>query len=150
MPDALVCNLRPEALHHECRGSKDRPRRHPVDSRWSDSCPAVSALTRRKSGLVWRDLRPSPHAASRWNRPKGRGTNRLHDWAVGCRLGSLQAARRFRSYDDFEEIELHSTSLIDKEGRVYWARFGGDPFTDLAFLEKQLKRMNESVAAVAK
>ena len=59
-------------------------------------------------------------------------------------------ARRFRSYDDFEEIELHSTSLIDKEGRVYWARFGGDPFTDLAFLEKQLKRMNESVAAVAK
>jgi hypothetical protein len=39
-------------------------------------------------------------------------------------------ARRFRSYDDFEEIELHSTSLIDKEGRVYRARFGGDPFTD--------------------
>ena len=57
-------------------------------------------------------------------------------------------ARRFRSYDDFEEIELHSTSLIDKEGRVYWARFGGDPFTDLAFLEKQLKRMNERVAPV--
>ena len=54
-------------------------------------------------------------------------------------------ARRFRSYDDFEEIELHSTSLIDKEGRVYWARFGGDPFNDLAFLEKQLKRMNESM-----
>jgi peroxiredoxin/tetratricopeptide (TPR) repeat protein len=56
-------------------------------------------------------------------------------------------ARRFRSYDDFEEIELHSTSLIDKEGRVYWARFGGDPFTDLTFLEKQLKRMNERVSA---
>ncbi|MCX6951909.1 MAG: redoxin domain-containing protein [Verrucomicrobia bacterium] len=55
-------------------------------------------------------------------------------------------ARRFRSYDDFEEIELHSTSLIDKEGRVYWARFGGDPFTDLTFLEKQLKRMNEYAA----
>ena len=59
-------------------------------------------------------------------------------------------ARRFRSYDDFEEIELHSTTLIDKEGRVYWARFGGDPFTDLTFLEKQLKRMNESVVATAK
>ncbi len=56
-------------------------------------------------------------------------------------------ARRFRSYDDYEEIELHSTSLIDKEGRVYWARFGGDPFTDLAFIEKQLKRMNERVAS---
>ncbi|MSU51206.1 MAG: redoxin domain-containing protein [Opitutus sp.] len=58
-------------------------------------------------------------------------------------------ARRFRSYDDFEEIELHSTTLIDKQGRAYWARFGGDPFTDLAFLEKRLKRMNDRVAPPA-
>jgi len=29
-------------------------------------------------------------------------------------------ARRFHSYDDFEEMELHSTILIDKKGRVYW------------------------------
>ncbi len=36
--------------------------------------------------------------------------------------------------------------LIDKQGRVYWGRFGGDPFTDLAFLEKQLKRMNDLAA----
>lgn len=56
-------------------------------------------------------------------------------------------ARRFRSYDDFEDLELHSTTLIDKEGRAYWARFGGDPFTDTAFLEKQLARMNARVAA---
>jgi peroxiredoxin/tetratricopeptide (TPR) repeat protein len=56
-------------------------------------------------------------------------------------------ARRFRSYDDFEEMELHSTTLIDKHGRIYWARFGGDPFTDVAFLEKQLKRMNARLAA---
>ncbi len=52
-------------------------------------------------------------------------------------------ARRFHSYDDFEEIELHSTILIDKKGRVYWARFGGDPFGDMAFLVKQVERMNE-------
>ncbi len=51
-------------------------------------------------------------------------------------------ARRFHSYDDFEEIELHSTILIDKKGRVYWARVGGDPFSDTAFLAKQLERMN--------
>jgi peroxiredoxin/tetratricopeptide (TPR) repeat protein len=56
-------------------------------------------------------------------------------------------ARRFRSYDDFEDIELHSTSLIDKKGRVYWARLGGDPFGDAAFLVKQLERMNQLVEA---
>ncbi|PYT25636.1 MAG: hypothetical protein DMG57_24335 [Acidobacteria bacterium] len=56
-------------------------------------------------------------------------------------------ARRFHSYDDFEEIELHSTVLIDKKGRVYWARVGGDPFTDMAFLTKQLERMNEPAGA---
>ncbi|MGO4882685.1 MAG: redoxin domain-containing protein [Bryobacteraceae bacterium] len=51
-------------------------------------------------------------------------------------------SRRFHSYDDFEDIELHSTILIDKKGRVYWARFGGDPFSDMTFLVKQVERMN--------
>jgi peroxiredoxin len=53
-------------------------------------------------------------------------------------------ARRFHSYDDFEDIELHSTILIDAKGRVGWARMGGDPFMDMAFLIKQLERMEES------
>jgi peroxiredoxin len=53
-------------------------------------------------------------------------------------------ARRFHSYDDFEDIELHSTTLIDKRGRVHWARFGGDPFSDLDFITKQLERLNQS------
>lgn len=52
-------------------------------------------------------------------------------------------ARRFSSYDDFEEIELHSTILIDKEGRVRWKRTGGDPFTNLDFLMGELKRINK-------
>jgi len=51
-------------------------------------------------------------------------------------------ARRFHSYDDFEDMELHSTILIDKNGRVHWARNGGEPFSDMAFLVKQLERMN--------
>jgi peroxiredoxin len=55
-------------------------------------------------------------------------------------------ARRFHSYDDFEDIELHSTILIDAKGRVSWARVGGDPFMDMAFLMKQLERMNEAPA----
>jgi peroxiredoxin len=58
-------------------------------------------------------------------------------------------ARRFHSYDDFEDIELHSTTLIDSKGRVYWARFGGNPFGDMDFIEKQLGRMNELVKSAA-
>jgi peroxiredoxin len=53
-------------------------------------------------------------------------------------------ARRFHSYDDFEEAELHSTILIDRSGRVHWARNGGDPFSDMGFLAKQVERMNEA------
>jgi peroxiredoxin len=52
-------------------------------------------------------------------------------------------AHSFHSYDDFEEMELHSTILIDKQGRVYWARTGGDPFSDMSFLVKQLETMNQ-------
>ena len=55
---------------------------------------------------------------------------------------SLENARRFQSYDDFESLELHSTILIDKSGRVHWARSGGDPFTDFEFLFKEIKRLN--------
>lgn len=51
-------------------------------------------------------------------------------------------ARRFKSYDDFEGLELHSTLLIDKRGRVHWARFGGEPFDDVDFLLGEIKRMN--------
>jgi peroxiredoxin/tetratricopeptide (TPR) repeat protein len=58
-----------------------------------------------------------------------------------------QNARRFLSYDDFEEMEIHSTILIDKKGRVHWARSGGEPFTDMAFVVRQLERMNEAVKA---
>lgn len=54
-------------------------------------------------------------------------------------------AQRFHSYDDFEDMELHSTILIDKQGRVHWARNGGEPFSDMAFLVKQVERMNEAV-----
>ena len=52
-------------------------------------------------------------------------------------------ARRWHSYDDFEKMELHSTVLIDKKGRVYWGRFGGDPFSDTEFLTSQIEQMND-------
>jgi peroxiredoxin len=58
-------------------------------------------------------------------------------------------ARRFKSYDDFEEMGIHSTMLIDKQGRVYWAKHGGAPFEDFKFLSEQLRRINEKSAAPA-
>ncbi len=56
----------------------------------------------------------------------------------------FENARKFMSYDDFEEMELHSTILIDKRGKVHWARNGGDPFTDFDFLLKEIRRLNEA------
>jgi peroxiredoxin/tetratricopeptide (TPR) repeat protein len=58
-----------------------------------------------------------------------------------------QNARRFKSYDDFEEMGIHSTILIDKDGRVHWAQHGGAPFDDYKFLTSQLQRMNQRHAA---
>ncbi|MBK5291172.1 MAG: redoxin domain-containing protein [Acidobacteriia bacterium] len=58
---------------------------------------------------------------------------------------NFENARHFQSYDDFEEMEIHSTILIDKNGRVHWARSGGEPFSDMSFLVKQIERMNKSV-----
>ncbi len=51
-------------------------------------------------------------------------------------------ARNFHSYDEFEEIELHSTVLIDASGRIHWSRHGGDPFMDFEFLKHEVKRLN--------
>ncbi|MBL8859281.1 MAG: redoxin domain-containing protein [Planctomycetes bacterium] len=71
---------------------------------------------------------------------------------ASAELGTLSArllsdkdhenARRYTSFDDFEDIELHSTILIDTSGRVHWKRTGGDPFKDVDFLIAELKRMN--------
>jgi peroxiredoxin len=68
---------------------------------------------------------------------------------LGLRLLSdhdHENARRFASYDDFEEMELHSTILIDTRGRVHWKRTGGKPFTDVEFLLQSVRRMNQAAA----
>ena len=58
-----------------------------------------------------------------------------------------QNARRYASYDDFEEMELHSTILIDAEGRIHWKRTGGDPFMNVDFLIDELKRIRTAAAS---
>ena len=65
-------------------------------------------------------------------------------WPVGmpvCRqLGDRVCAMR-------TSLRIELRGYIDKKGRMYWARFGGEPFSDLEFLTKQLDRMNEMVKA---
>lgn len=57
---------------------------------------------------------------------------------------NLENAKRYKSYDDFEELALHSTILIDSRGRVHWAQTGGDPFTEFDFLVKEIQRLNQN------
>jgi len=51
-------------------------------------------------------------------------------------------AKRFHSFDDFEERALHSTLLIDSKGRLCWGQNGGAPFTNLDFLLNEVRRVN--------
>ncbi|MBI5706660.1 MAG: redoxin domain-containing protein [Armatimonadetes bacterium] len=69
---------------------------------------------------------------------------------IGFRLLSdkdHENARRFASYDDFENIELHSTILIDSEGKVRWKRTGGDPFDKVDWLLGEVRRVNAELAS---
>ena len=50
--------------------------------------------------------------------------------------------KRFQSYDEFEEIRLNSTILIDTEGLVHWARYGGEAFEDVEMLLEMIDTVN--------
>ena len=50
--------------------------------------------------------------------------------------------RRFKSYDDFEEMALNSTILIDRQGRVVWAHYGGKPYKEFDRLIKEIDAAN--------
>jgi len=53
-----------------------------------------------------------------------------------------EAARQCKAHDDFENLDLHSTLMIDREGRVWWFRAGSEPFDDLKFLKQEIVRMD--------
>jgi len=53
-------------------------------------------------------------------------------------------AKRFLAYDDFENMSLHSTVLLDSCGKVYWSRTGGEPFGQWDFLLPEIDRLNAS------
>jgi peroxiredoxin len=49
--------------------------------------------------------------------------------------------RRYRAYDDFEDMPLHGTFLVDGAGLVRWQDISFEPFRDVGFLLAEAKRL---------
>ena len=49
--------------------------------------------------------------------------------------------RSYRCYDDFEDLPLHGTFLIDADDRIRWQDVSFEPFTDTAFLLGESQRL---------
>ena len=49
--------------------------------------------------------------------------------------------RAYRAYDDFEDMPLHGTFLIDAAGRERWRDVSFEPFTDAEFLLAECERL---------
>jgi peroxiredoxin len=54
----------------------------------------------------------------------------------GGPVAALYGAR-----DEFENLPLHATILIDREGRIRWRNVGSEPFMDAKFLIKEIERL---------
>ena len=47
----------------------------------------------------------------------------------------------YGDFDDFEQLALHGTYLVDGDGLMRWSDVGFEPFTDAAFLLAESKRL---------
>jgi peroxiredoxin len=56
---------------------------------------------------------------------------------------SLEVFKRYRAYDDFEQMPLHGTFLIDGAGRVRWQDISYEPFQQTEFLLQECRRLLE-------
>ena len=54
---------------------------------------------------------------------------------------SLDVFKRYRVYDDFEQMPLHGTFLIDGRGMIRWQDISYEPFLDPKFLLAESKRL---------
>jgi predicted amidohydrolase/peroxiredoxin len=54
---------------------------------------------------------------------------------------ALDVFKAYRCFDDFEQIPLHGTFLIDDRGLVRWQDINYEPFTDVEFLLAEAKRL---------
>jgi len=55
--------------------------------------------------------------------------------------GDLDIFKKYRCYDDFENMTLHGTFLIDAQGYVCWQDISYDPFMDPDFVLTESKRL---------
>jgi peroxiredoxin/tetratricopeptide (TPR) repeat protein len=53
----------------------------------------------------------------------------------------LATFKAYRTYDDFENLPLHGTFLIDGDGRVRWQDISFEPFREPRFLLAEAKRL---------
>ena len=53
----------------------------------------------------------------------------------------LDVFKSYRAYDDFENMPLHGTFLIDGSGLVRWQDISYEPFTETKFLLTEAKRL---------
>ena len=54
---------------------------------------------------------------------------------------SLELFKRYRAYDDFEDLPLHGTFLVDTKGRMRWEDISYEPFMDWEFLLTESQRL---------
>jgi peroxiredoxin len=59
----------------------------------------------------------------------------------------LDVFKAWRVYDDFEQLPLHGTFLIDEKGLVRWQDISFEPFMESDFLLKESKRLLEQDSA---
>ena len=53
----------------------------------------------------------------------------------------LGTFRQYRAFDDFENVPLHATFLIDGEGRIRWLDIGPEPFKNVDFVLNESRRL---------
>ena len=53
----------------------------------------------------------------------------------------LEVFKKYRAYDDFEEMTLHGTFLIDGKGKMRWQDIGFEPFMSAEFLLGECERL---------
>ena len=71
--------------------------------------------------------------AQRWHGKKPLAVVRDPDWSIH---------RRFGAWDDFEDVPLKVTALVDRAGKLRWVRYGHDAFLDVDSLLTELRHLN--------